>query len=556
MFYEIRLLFNTPEPITLMEGNQMSVLTVNARYKHPNMSSEDWMTSDPVLLSGEVGYERDTGMSKIGDGTSKWSELKYIGASVIPTNRVRFKVSVTSWDGKNVANRLVTVFSPGNSVTAKTESNGEALIETDAGTWTISLSVPLQYNVPEMQIIEGVGGRQTSVNFFMSEKTATVWTMTVDESVSNPSDSVIYTGHCEGFQPSYMDFANGVFVDNGWSSRWPYTNMRPCLLKNRKLVDGTAKVMCYLNPNDYTHDEDGTDVSQILSSGTDGGYDVDAMLEVSDIYYGYSNMADQKIVTFKSVPSDDVYKMAYSYKGNVSNRFYVGMYAANESQSKLRSLSGKTPSRRSLNEAIALARANGEGYEILNFYQTNLLLMLYLLRFKSLNSQTVLGLGPLKDSFDLFANGSMNTNGMNYGTSTEGPIKVNGIENFGAGRYWLIAGVKFNGTVMSLSDGDYLDQNTWTSLNLETVPTSSGFVNKMQWNEAVPFVPKETSGSSSTYYSDYSDSVSEYIVHGYPIDDISQIERSGVFGYRFYNASTTGNSSFLSRLCYNGEVSQ
>ena len=79
-----------------------------------------------------------------------------------------------------------------------------------------------------------------------------------------------------------------------------------------------------------------------------------------------------------------------------------------------------------MNEAIALARANGEGYEMLNFYQTNLLLMLYLLRFKSLNSQTVLGLGPLKDSFDLFANGSMNTNGMNYGTSTEGPIKVNG----------------------------------------------------------------------------------------------------------------------------------
>ena len=109
---------------------------------------------------------------------------------------------------------------------------------------------------------------------------------------------------------------------------------------------------------------------------------------------------------------------------------------------------------------------------------------------------------------------------------------------------------------MSLSDGDYLDQSTWTSVNLETVPTSSGFMNKMQWNDAVPFVPKETSGSSSTYYSDYSDSASEYIVHGYPIDDISQIERSGVFGYRFYNASTMGNSSFLSRLCYNGEVSQ
>ena len=45
-------------------------------------SSINWETQNPVLLSGEPGYETDTGKLKIGDGSSMWSDLDYyVGAT-------------------------------------------------------------------------------------------------------------------------------------------------------------------------------------------------------------------------------------------------------------------------------------------------------------------------------------------------------------------------------------------------------------------------------------------------------------------------------------------
>lgn len=44
--------------------------------------STNWESQNPVLLSGEPGYETDTGKFKIGDGVTSWSNLNYyIGAT-------------------------------------------------------------------------------------------------------------------------------------------------------------------------------------------------------------------------------------------------------------------------------------------------------------------------------------------------------------------------------------------------------------------------------------------------------------------------------------------
>lgn len=40
-------------------------------------SSENWSTSNTVLMAGEPGYVTDTGKLKIGDGTSTWADLSY-----------------------------------------------------------------------------------------------------------------------------------------------------------------------------------------------------------------------------------------------------------------------------------------------------------------------------------------------------------------------------------------------------------------------------------------------------------------------------------------------
>ncbi|MBU2249938.1 MAG: hypothetical protein KKD77_24545 [Gammaproteobacteria bacterium] len=37
-----------------------------------------WVTYDPTMVAGEIGHETDTGMMKIGDGTTAWISLPYI----------------------------------------------------------------------------------------------------------------------------------------------------------------------------------------------------------------------------------------------------------------------------------------------------------------------------------------------------------------------------------------------------------------------------------------------------------------------------------------------
>lgn len=41
-------------------------------------TSSDWLTRNPVLQTGEPGYETNTGKLKIGNGSTPWSELPYI----------------------------------------------------------------------------------------------------------------------------------------------------------------------------------------------------------------------------------------------------------------------------------------------------------------------------------------------------------------------------------------------------------------------------------------------------------------------------------------------
>jgi hypothetical protein len=40
-------------------------------------TADQWTSADPILASGEIGFESDTSQFKIGDGTNHWSDLSY-----------------------------------------------------------------------------------------------------------------------------------------------------------------------------------------------------------------------------------------------------------------------------------------------------------------------------------------------------------------------------------------------------------------------------------------------------------------------------------------------
>lgn len=46
-------------------------------------TASQWTSTNPTLASGEWGYETDTGKVKIGNGSTAWSSLSYIGAGTV-----------------------------------------------------------------------------------------------------------------------------------------------------------------------------------------------------------------------------------------------------------------------------------------------------------------------------------------------------------------------------------------------------------------------------------------------------------------------------------------
>ena len=52
--------------------------TIPIRVQHKRMSSSEWEESSIILLDGEIGIETNTGKAKVGNGTRRYRDLKYI----------------------------------------------------------------------------------------------------------------------------------------------------------------------------------------------------------------------------------------------------------------------------------------------------------------------------------------------------------------------------------------------------------------------------------------------------------------------------------------------
>jgi len=52
---------------------------VRIQIRHSESGAWDVVKDTVVLEDGEMGCETDTGQCKVGDGTSTWAELSYVG---------------------------------------------------------------------------------------------------------------------------------------------------------------------------------------------------------------------------------------------------------------------------------------------------------------------------------------------------------------------------------------------------------------------------------------------------------------------------------------------
>ena len=101
----------------------MAEKTINTRIQLRNDLAATWNSKNPVLKKGEIGIEIDTRKMKVGDGTTDWNALSYMGAdandilAVINENRdtctqIELNQGQTDTDG------LATITSPKKGDTA------------------------------------------------------------------------------------------------------------------------------------------------------------------------------------------------------------------------------------------------------------------------------------------------------------------------------------------------------------------------------------------------------------------------------------------------------
>jgi hypothetical protein len=122
-------------------------MPVNSRIQVRKGIASDWNSANPVLASGEPGYDTTNSGLKIGNGSLSWSQLNYIG--VLGTGTTNFIAKFTA--NQNLGNSLI--FDNGTNVgigtdtpsyklnvnTSTDSSNGLQIVNNSAGTSSRSL---------------------------------------------------------------------------------------------------------------------------------------------------------------------------------------------------------------------------------------------------------------------------------------------------------------------------------------------------------------------------------------------------------------------------------
>ena len=73
-----------------------------SRIQYRRDTASNWTSEDPVLASGEPGYETDTGKEKVGDGSTAWTSLAYAGGGGAVGPDLTDIDSITSTTGENL----------------------------------------------------------------------------------------------------------------------------------------------------------------------------------------------------------------------------------------------------------------------------------------------------------------------------------------------------------------------------------------------------------------------------------------------------------------------
>ena len=311
-----------------------------------------------------------------------------------------------------------------------------------------------------------------------------------------------------------------------------HTQIKGCLLK----ADGTVNY--YLNATDWTKKEDNT--TSVLT-GADGN----VMVEIPKFYVSASmtGTGGTRVVTYfvtadsAALNSGYIVHPAFYRSGSEVDYRYIGAYIASgysgsgavvtatgalatgSSNNILRSVSGSAPiSSRPMSDHRQLARNIGNNWGLLDYYLLNAVDLLFLSEYKTLDTQTAIGVGA--GSNTTIAGGSTAYANRSTPTGYVGNQRYRGIEGLtGVGMQWIdgILMTKDNPIlVYSTNNQQYFNDTSianYIKMSGSISVSGTGFYSgdyiikvptgSLNLANGVQIIPSEGGGSSTTKFTDF-----------------------------------------------------
>ena len=340
-----------------------------------------------------------------------------------------------------------------------------------------------------------------------------------------------------------ITYAEDAIYLSAKSSDWDdFFGEYPVLLK-----DGVE--VGRLNPNNFNQFEDGTAVD--TTSGDAG--DVMIAFPRRGIRITTSDSGDTLIISMTDDPDDPNYTYYAHTRGAIrKDVFYLGAYQSYVSDDKMRSLYDKTiTANKTIGEFRTYAHNLGEGYENSGFYQLIFRQVMYILKYKNLNSQKTVGLGYYESDSAVNTGGTYHR-GMTWGLTANNKVQVKlfGIEDFWGNMYEDVDGVcsDSNRHILTATDNFNDTGDGYTDQGLGADSDIFGYMLKPQGTSECGFIPKSVEGSSTTGFCDRAIlRASIPYFGGY----WNGYDSSGAFCFCFDTSASTPSGPYIgSRLMY------
>jgi len=411
---------------------------------------------------------------------------------------VKLIIQLSTTDGASLAGQTVTVaeLSTGVEIASFIYSGQPETLKLPGGvTFKITANDKMGYVTP--QPATGILTDDTTV--VLSFMACTRYGYRRAKANSDPETRITYLYDAVNMTPMSVNLSTGAPDYGSWKD-FIYEVAAPVMLN----TDGTEAYD--LHPENQTLKTDGT-ASDVASSAFDGN----AMVRFSGKWKWVKRYEDAnyEYVIFADGQPDETYKAQAhtNINGEITDRFYWGMYKGGNVSSKLRSIAGLSVMvNQTRNTEVAYAQANGTGYDTIYNSGWQHIADLLTLVAKSDNGQAAFGSGRSKSSnSSAIATGSTKAYGPFWGSNNEtSDVKVFWIEGFWGNVWEGMRGlINDKGTILAKMTPPYnFDGAGYVNTGKTPAGESGGFISGAMMDSEVGFVPYTVSGSGTTYYCD------------------------------------------------------